>query len=408
MTPAQAFLAACALRMALHIGRLDAHSSLNKKLSAVCFMCGLYELAASLMVEALDASWFWIWLKAASTLYLLMAPLIIAAILDLAGVRGKQLYLIVAPCLAMTLVQVFQAWTGSWVIGGFHSTVWGNVLQPADEKFPRTFRQINSIVNSITGIGALVHAWFHSQSRRYRTIVVEICAMAVLVNVWGIFATLVIWLRLGMPDPTSLGAVVVLLGYAYLIERYQHLTERRPDMTGPLLAGLKGPLLFVDTQGIIVKAAEGAAQLLGGNLEGRPLIGVLHGWPSLITQWEGLKADLEPRTDLPGSIGASRFRLHLLPHRNPFDELDGALAQIVPEGRFDVTVVACGLSSRELEVARLVCDGYDTRQIAEALFISTSTVKNHLHNVYSKTGTSGRADLVRALLVETGRDRVRQ
>ena len=57
---------------------------------------------------------------------------------------------------------------------------------------------------------------------------------------------------------------------------------------------------------------------------------------------------------------------------------------------------AHGLTARERDVLELVVDGLDVAGIAEALVISTGTVKAHLHRIYKKVGVSGRVELMRA------------
>ncbi|MCP5117438.1 MAG: response regulator transcription factor [bacterium] len=51
------------------------------------------------------------------------------------------------------------------------------------------------------------------------------------------------------------------------------------------------------------------------------------------------------------------------------------------------------LSNREREVVALVVQGYRNREMAEKLFISEQTVKNHLHNIFDKVGVSDRLEL---------------
>lgn len=51
---------------------------------------------------------------------------------------------------------------------------------------------------------------------------------------------------------------------------------------------------------------------------------------------------------------------------------------------------ALGLSTREIEVLRLVDRGLSNREIAETLFVAPSTVKTHLENVYDKLGVRRR------------------
>ena len=51
-----------------------------------------------------------------------------------------------------------------------------------------------------------------------------------------------------------------------------------------------------------------------------------------------------------------------------------------------------GLTSREVEVLRLIAAGRNTREIAEILVISVATVERHISNLYPKIGARGRAD----------------
>lgn len=66
---------------------------------------------------------------------------------------------------------------------------------------------------------------------------------------------------------------------------------------------------------------------------------------------------------------------------------DGGTAA-VPRGRTRVP-----LSAREREIVALVAQGYRNREMAEKLFISEQTVKNHLHNIFDKLGVSDRLEL---------------
>jgi DNA-binding NarL/FixJ family response regulator len=52
------------------------------------------------------------------------------------------------------------------------------------------------------------------------------------------------------------------------------------------------------------------------------------------------------------------------------------------------------LSERELEVLRLLADGQSTPEIAQAMFISQKTVKNHLASIYEKIDARDRTQAV--------------
>jgi putative nucleotidyltransferase with HDIG domain len=54
----------------------------------------------------------------------------------------------------------------------------------------------------------------------------------------------------------------------------------------------------------------------------------------------------------------------------------------------------CPLSSRELDVLRLLAEGKVYKQIAGEMQLSVSTIRTHLHNVYGKIGAVDRAQAV--------------
>jgi DNA-binding NarL/FixJ family response regulator len=54
-----------------------------------------------------------------------------------------------------------------------------------------------------------------------------------------------------------------------------------------------------------------------------------------------------------------------------------------------------GLTSREVEVLKLVAEGLTNVQIAERLYLSPRTVHRHLNSIYHKLGTNSRASATR-------------
>ena len=52
------------------------------------------------------------------------------------------------------------------------------------------------------------------------------------------------------------------------------------------------------------------------------------------------------------------------------------------------------LTEREIEIAQLVINGYTNTEISDMLYISVSTVKKHIHNVYDKLGIKNRVGLI--------------
>lgn len=56
------------------------------------------------------------------------------------------------------------------------------------------------------------------------------------------------------------------------------------------------------------------------------------------------------------------------------------------------------LTPREVEVAKLVCEGLDNSRIGKKLRIAYNTVRAHLGNIFRKMGVQGKADMILAFV----------
>jgi DNA-binding NarL/FixJ family response regulator len=56
------------------------------------------------------------------------------------------------------------------------------------------------------------------------------------------------------------------------------------------------------------------------------------------------------------------------------------------------------LTSREVEIMKLIAKGYTNKEISRELYISDLTVKTHRRNIHQKTGSKNAADLIQFLL----------
>jgi len=62
--------------------------------------------------------------------------------------------------------------------------------------------------------------------------------------------------------------------------------------------------------------------------------------------------------------------------------------------RADGIIEGYDLTAREKEILRLILQGTSNKEIERKLFISSSTVRNHIYNIYQKLGVKNRIDLV--------------
>lgn len=72
------------------------------------------------------------------------------------------------------------------------------------------------------------------------------------------------------------------------------------------------------------------------------------------------------------------------------DILKYVRGKLLPQGGGDIFTE---LSPRELDVVRLIAEGLSNRQIAERLFLSNGTVRNHISAILEKTGLEHRTQL---------------
>jgi DNA-binding NarL/FixJ family response regulator len=61
---------------------------------------------------------------------------------------------------------------------------------------------------------------------------------------------------------------------------------------------------------------------------------------------------------------------------------------VLPAAR--ISFIHADLTCREVEVLRLVAEGYTNREVAHTLVIGAATVKRHMDNVFAKLGVSSR------------------
>lgn len=84
--------------------------------------------------------------------------------------------------------------------------------------------------------------------------------------------------------------------------------------------------------------------------------------------------------------------------------MSGQMARMVVEffhERGQSNTNASSLTGRETEILDRLAEGYQNKEIAEALSISADTVRTHLHNIYEKLHVSSRTEAVIKYLAKT-------
>ena len=95
------------------------------------------------------------------------------------------------------------------------------------------------------------------------------------------------------------------------------------------------------------------------------------------------------------------FLSALLPFLYQFWFAERLFVPVYPQAsgpdKLDRLVAQYGITAREREVIEKICEGKTNRQIADELFISLQTVKDHTHRIYNKVGVNSRLKLAQLL-----------
>lgn len=157
------------------------------------------------------------------------------------------------------------------------------------------------------------------------------------------------------------------------------LTNLARDAESPALGAIAG-----HARGAVL-LAEGEPQSALG-----PLQQALHAWQDLDAPYEAARVRALLATACLRLGDDDRAELEYRAARAVFESL-GAEPAIVQLDRLFDRSSAAPVTSRELEVLRLVAAGQTNREIATTLGISQKTVERHLSNMFTKLGVANRA-----------------
>lgn len=146
--------------------------------------------------------------------------------------------------------------------------------------------------------------------------------------------------------------------------------------------------------GAMVAYAGGAVELAEGDAQSA-LLSLRHAsqtWHALDAPYEAARARVLIGVACRVLGDEDMATLELVAARGALERLGAVpdVARVDSLARHDVVEDTHGLTSRELQVLRLVAAGKSNREIASTLVISEHTVARHLQNIFAKLGVSSR------------------
>ena len=208
-----------------------------------------------------------------------------------------------------------------------------------------------------------------------------------------------------------------------------HAEPEEPSYLVWVLSHTADGMVAIDTDGHILgwnAAAEGLFGYSAQDVIGRPCNEVLrfedrcanavcdaecslHGVPSGEGSWVVPTREVLARTQMgrrlwlslttvlvPPAADEPCSRIHLMRQAGVTPELEEALIERLTQpkrGEVDASVID-QLTLREREVLRLLAEGLGTQEIADQLFVSSTTARNHVQHILNKLGVHSRLEAV--------------
>ena len=214
-------------------------------------------------------------------------------------------------------------------------------------------------------------------------------------QVWGAMA-----LFRGPEDPAFDGAEIEFLASLSAPFAQGVRTGMLTRLASSTASAVFGPaVVIVGADDQILQMSMGAeerlADLVAGEASGDPLspVAALIGAARRFARGE---TEVLPRCRVRAASG-----MWLVMHAGPLSasgDREGDVVITIEEARppeiVSLVVAAFGLTPRERDVAQLVLQGVDTKEIAGTLHLSAYTVQDHLKSVFEKAGVRSRRELI--------------
>jgi two-component system response regulator NreC len=205
-----------------------------------------------------------------------------------------------------------------------------------------------------------------------------------------------------MGEMTRKTRILIADNHGEMRASLRRLLESQPDMelAGEAADGVEALRAAVSSQPDIVllglnMPGPGLQQTIGELRRASPgsRIIVLTAHEDLANLHSALEAGASEY--VPKSADAAELLAAIHAVRNGHTFMDSSTSPGVPAVAASPAIAESSLSARELEVLRLLAQGYSNLEIAEQIHLSVKTVETYRHRLRTKLGLRSRAELYR-------------
>lgn len=210
--------------------------------------------------------------------------------------------------------------------------------------------------------------------------------------------------RLQPSDAAALHATCDAVGQSIVLRSHRLAMDQALRRYESLLEMSEECLFELDSDGAVLFVAPSWARLTGwpsADIVGRRLTSLLVDPPATVDAFlERAEPNLSLRCQVLLQTTGGDLATELFVQHRELDEhrtaIQGCFRPVDPATADDEQLRAAlgHLSSKEQEVVLLLLDGHRVRGIADQLFLSQHTVRNHLKRIFAKLGVSSQGELV--------------
>jgi DNA-binding CsgD family transcriptional regulator len=222
---------------------------------------------------------------------------------------------------------------------------------------------------------------------------------------WG---SITLWRRAGSPDFTPQETSLVASLSAPIGEALRR--HARPQAVLGEASGHDRPGLLIFDPGGDLVSVNGEARSWLAELPPEPGVTTDHG---TLPVWLLIAVFQASAIGHGAGDGTARTRARtrggrwLMCHASCLRQGDGTVGAVAvviepaqPSAIAPIVAEAYGLTDREQQIVQLIARGAGTAEIADQLFLSRHTVRDHVKTIFAKVGVSSRGELVAKLVAE--------